>query len=73
MLPPAQEIDSAVQRYRKALVGPQDILENASADGAALYRMLISPAQALLTKDAQVFIIPDGSLNSLNFRDVVSA
>jgi len=70
-LPPASEIDAAVQRYRKALVGPQDVLETANADGTALYRMLISPAQALLTKDMQVFIIPDGSLNSLNFETLI--
>jgi len=70
-LPPAAEIDAAVQRYRKALIGPQDILETASTDGSALYRMLISPTQSLLTKDAQVFIIPDGSLNSLNFETLL--
>jgi CHAT domain-containing protein len=70
-LPPAAEIDAAVRRYRKALIGPQDILETASTDGSALYRMLISPTQSLLTKDAQVFIIPDGSLNSLNFETLL--
>ena len=71
LLPPASEIDAAVQRYRKALVGPQDVLETANADGTALYRTLVSPAQALLTKDTQVFIIPDGSLNSLNFETLL--
>jgi CHAT domain-containing protein/Tfp pilus assembly protein PilF len=71
-LPPAAEIDAAVQRYRKALVGPQDVLETANADGTGLYRMLISPAQSLLTKDMQVFIIPDGSLNSLNFETLLA-
>ena len=71
VLPPAAEIDAAVQRYRKALVGPQDVLETANADGTALYTMLISPAQSQLTKDAQVFIIPDGSLNSLNFETLL--
>jgi len=71
VLPPASEIEAAVQRYRKALVGPQDVLETANADGTALYAMLISPAQSQLTKDAQVFIIPDGSLNSLNFETLL--
>jgi CHAT domain-containing protein/Flp pilus assembly protein TadD len=65
------EIDAAVQRYRKALVGPQDVLETANADGITLYRMLIAPAQSLLTKDSQVFIIPDGSLNNLNFETLL--
>jgi CHAT domain-containing protein len=71
LLPPAAQIDAAVQRYRKALVGPQDVLETANPDGIALYRILVSPAQALLTKDTQVFIIPDGSLNSLNFETLL--
>lgn len=71
VLPPASEIDAAVQRYRKALLGPQDVLETANSDGTALYTMLISPAQSQLTKDAQVFIIPDGSLNSLNFETLL--
>jgi CHAT domain-containing protein len=70
-LPSKSEIDTAVQRYRKALVGPQDVLETANADGIALYRMLIAPAQSLLTKDATVFIIPDGSLNNLNFETLL--
>ena len=70
LLPPASQIDAAVQRYRKALVGPQDVLETANPDGIALYKMLVSPAQAL-TKDIQVFIIPDGSLNGLNFETLL--
>ena len=71
VLPPASEIDAAVQRYRKALVGPQDVLETGNADGTTLYTMLISAAQPLLTKNAQVFVIPDGSLNSLNFETLL--
>ena len=71
-LPSKSEIDAAVQRYRKALVGPQDVLETANADGIALYRMLIAPAQSVLTKDAPVFIIPDGSLNNLNFETLLA-
>jgi CHAT domain-containing protein len=70
-LPPGSEIDAAVQRYRKALGGPQDVLASADADGQSLYRMLIAPAHALLKKDAQVFVIPDGSLNNLNFETLL--
>lgn len=70
-LPPASEINAAVERYSKALVGPQDILETANADGTALYRMLVSPAEPLLKKNIPVFIIPDGSLNTLNFETLI--
>jgi CHAT domain-containing protein len=70
-LPPASEIDPVVQRYRKSLVGPQDVLATADDDGRALYNMLVAPAQKLLPRDARVFIIPDSSLNSLNFETLL--
>jgi CHAT domain-containing protein len=70
-LPPGSEIDAAVQHYRKALGGPQDVLESSDRDGQSLYRILIAPAQALLKKDAKVFVIPDGSLNNLNFETLL--
>jgi CHAT domain-containing protein len=69
-LPPAAEIESMVLRYRTALKGPQDVLES-SNDGRALYRTLIAPATPLLANDTRVFIIPDGSLNNLNFETLV--
>ncbi len=69
-LPPGSEIDSLVQRYRKALNGPQDVLAS-SEEGRALYRTLIAPAKALLASNAKVFIVPDGSLNNLNFETLV--
>ena len=70
LLPPGADIDSMVQRYRTALKGPQDVLES-SEDGRALYRTLIAPAKALLANNAKVFIIPDGSLNNLNFETLI--
>jgi CHAT domain-containing protein/Tfp pilus assembly protein PilF len=70
-LPPGSEIETAVQRYRKALGGPQDVLASADQDGRWLFRTLIAPAQALLQKDAKVFVIPDGSLNNLNFETLL--
>jgi len=70
-LPPASEIDAAVQRFRKALIGPQDVLETSNDDGTGLYRTLVAPAKGLLAKNSKVFIIPDGSLNSLNFETLL--
>jgi CHAT domain-containing protein/tetratricopeptide (TPR) repeat protein len=71
-LPSASEIDAAVLRYRKSLLGPLDVLETANTDGIALYRMLVAPANKTQTKDARVFIIPDGSLNNLNFETLLA-
>jgi CHAT domain-containing protein/Flp pilus assembly protein TadD len=66
------EITAAVQRYRAKLEGPSGILD-ASPDGAALYQLLVAPAQDLLNQEAaakntNIFILPDGGLNSLNFE-----
>ena len=67
-LPPKSEIDPIVQRYRKTLAEQQEFLQTADDDGRALYRTLVAPAQVSLPKEAKVFIIPDGSLNTLNFE-----
>jgi CHAT domain-containing protein len=70
-LPPAAEIQASVQRYHKSLLGPLDPLATSNSDGLALYRMLVGPAASLLKKDAKVFIIPDGSLNTINFETLL--
>lgn len=70
-LPPASQIDAAVQRYRKSLLGPQDVLATADEDGRSLYATLVAPAQKLLPKNTTVFIIPDGDLNALNFETLL--
>ncbi len=70
-LPPGAQINAAVERYRKALVGPQDVLASADPDGRGLYLTLVAPAQALLKNDAKILIIPDGSLNNLNFETLL--
>jgi CHAT domain-containing protein len=69
-LPPGEEIDHAVHRYREALK-VQDVLASADRDGQSLYQTLIGPAYKLLEKERKVFIIPDGSLNNLNFETLL--
>jgi CHAT domain-containing protein len=70
-LPPKSEIDPVVRRYRKALAEQQEFLQTADADGRTLYRTLVMPAKALLPGNAKVVIIPDGSLNTLNFETLL--
>ena len=65
------EIEAAVERYRKALDGPQDVLDSGNEDGRNLYNWLIAPAQELIPKGAKVVVIPDGKLNNLNFETLV--
>ena len=70
-LPAKSEIDPTVQRYRRALADQQEFLQTTDADGRTLYRTLVAPAQPLLPKNAKVFIIPDGTLNTLNFETLL--
>jgi CHAT domain-containing protein len=67
-LPPASEIDAAVRRYRKVLETPSDLAGSQNSDGLTLYRTLVEPARSGLAHSAKVFIVPDGSLNALNFE-----
>jgi CHAT domain-containing protein len=70
-LPAKSEIEGAAQRYRKALADPGDVLDSANEDGQWLYRTLVAPAMPLLGKAAKAFIIPDGSLNNVNFETFI--
>jgi len=70
-LPPADQIDAAVQRYRRALAGPQDVLAYDDPDGRWLYSTLVATVQPLLDHNGSVFVVPDGSLNNLNFETLL--
>jgi len=70
-LPPASEIDAAVQSYRKALLGPRDVLQTANPEGTKLFDILVAPAKQAIAPNSRVVIIPDGSLNSLNFETLL--
>ena len=70
-LPGSGEIEAAVERYRKALNGPEDILTSGNEDARSLYRILVAPAREMLPANASVLIIPDGKLNNLNFETLL--
>ncbi len=70
-LPPATEIDAAVQNYRKALMGPRDVLQTANSEGTKLFDILVAPAQQAIAANSRVIVIPDGSLNGLNFETLL--
>lgn len=71
LLPPRQEITGIVERYRTALLDLKDPLEEKSADGQSLYKMLLAPAAALVHHDTPVIILADGILSQLNFETLL--
>jgi CHAT domain-containing protein len=70
-LPPKSQIESTAQRYRKALADQQEFLQRTTDDGITLYRTLVEPASSLLPRNGKLFIVPDGSLNTLNFETLL--
>jgi CHAT domain-containing protein/uncharacterized protein HemY len=67
----SREIESLVDRYSKALTGPEDVLESANTDGQTLFEMLVLPASRWLKSQDRVFIVSDGKLNRLNFETLL--
>jgi CHAT domain-containing protein len=70
-LPKQSEINDRVQRYQKAILRSNDPLREASEDGRSLYDLLVAPAAAMLPQGSRVFVIPDGTLNGLNFETLL--
>ena len=71
-LPRQADIDARVQRYQKAILRSIDPLREANDDGRALYDALIAPAASMIPQDSRVFVVPDGSLNGLNFETLLA-
>ncbi len=71
LLPPQNEITASVDRYRKVLLEVHDPLETSDADGQSHYKMLVSPAAALLHPNTPVIILADGILSQLNFETLL--
>jgi CHAT domain-containing protein/Flp pilus assembly protein TadD len=70
-LPKESEISELVRSYQKSIQASNDVLAANNDAGQSLYQILIAPAQAMIPKDSKVFIIPDGSLNQLNFETLL--
>jgi CHAT domain-containing protein len=71
-LPAQDKINEHVKNYQRAILDSKDTLANAYADGLDLYNILVEPAQSLIPKNSPVFIIPDGSLSTLNFETLLA-
>jgi CHAT domain-containing protein len=71
-LPPRDQIEPAVERYRKTLLGLSDPVENSNSDGVALYRILVAPAREVIRPASTVVILNDGVLSQLNFETLIA-
>jgi CHAT domain-containing protein len=70
-LPSIAVIDALVQSYRKELQGPRDVLRSANQNGIDLYNILVAPARREIAEHSPTIIVPDGTLNNLNFETLL--
>ena len=64
-----QSVDREVEAYTREIREHEEI--GSSAHGQRLYEMLIQPAQALLSHNVKVIIVPNRSLYRLNFETLI--
>jgi CHAT domain-containing protein len=72
ILPGRADIQTRVQSYQKNILQSSDPIREANPDAQSLYNTLIAPAASLVPRNSRVFIIPDGSLNGLNFETLLA-
>ena len=71
-LPKQSEIDDRVARYQRAILRSSDPLREGNDDGRSLYDLLVAPTAGMIPPGSRVFVIPDGSLNGLNFETLLA-
>ncbi len=71
ILPPAEQIETEVRAYNKALLGPRDVLQTANTGGQQLYSMLVAPAQKRIASGSRAVVVADGVLHTLNFETLL--
>lgn len=68
-LPSRAAIEAEVEKLRTALRSPAPATDaNLVASAASLYRMLLEPARKVFTGKREIYIVPDGALQSLPFE-----
>lgn len=70
-LPPVAVVDALVRNYRAELQGPRDVLQAANQNGLDLYKILVAPARREIAESSHTIIVPDGTLNDLNFETLL--
>lgn len=70
-LPYSGSLEPGIKTYLDEMVGGKGIQDAAGQDGAELYQTLILPVQKFIPANADVVIVPDGALATLNFETLV--
>lgn len=72
-LPGRAEIDGHVKAYQRSILNSVDVLAKKDEAGLWLHEKLVAPASAMIPIGGKVFLIPDGSLNNVNFETFLVA
>ncbi|MFZ0662897.1 MAG: CHAT domain-containing tetratricopeptide repeat protein [Acidobacteriaceae bacterium] len=71
VLPPQSAIDSNVEKYQKAILQSSDPIRQRNEAARYLYNTLVAPVAPAIRKGSKVVLIPDGSLDELNFETLL--
>ncbi|MGO8718580.1 MAG: CHAT domain-containing protein [Acidobacteriaceae bacterium] len=71
LLPPQSEIESHVEKYQRAILRSRDPLRQKNEDARYLYDTLVAPATSTIRNGSKVVLVPDGSLDRLNFETLL--
>jgi CHAT domain-containing protein len=70
-LPAQSEITPLIERYRKAILGPNGASNTVRQEGVDLYHILVEPVAGLIGANSNVVVVSDGPLSLLNFETLV--
>jgi CHAT domain-containing protein/Flp pilus assembly protein TadD len=72
VLPKKAEIESQVASYQRAILKSSDPLRGNIPEANELYNSLIAPETTRIAPNSRVIVIPDGSLDRLNFETLIA-
>lgn len=70
-LPSSKALEPKLKTYLDEMVRGKGLKDAAGQDGEGLYKILITPVEKLIPGNADVVIVPDGLLATLNFETLV--
>lgn len=70
-LPSSKALEPKLKTYLDAMVKGKGLQDAAGQEGEELYKILITPVEKFIPANADVVIVPDGMLATLNFETLV--